>query len=184
MVSVTELRNGTIFEAEGNLYQVLSYEHIKMGRGSANIKLKVKNVRTGSTTDKSFINGARVNDMKILKKDMQYLYKDEDFLYFMHPQSYEQIQVPLQKFSDDEYLKEGEMFTISFLGDEPLSLDLPPKMDFKVTDTGPSIKGNSASNMYKDATLENGLNAKVPLFIKIDDVVRIDTRTGSYSEKV
>lgn len=184
MLNVTELRNGTIFEAEGQLYQVLSYEHNKVGRGSANIKVKVKNVRTGSTTDKSFINGARVNDMKIFKKDMQYLYKDEDFLYFMHPQSYEQIQIPLGKFHAYEYLKEGETFVISFLGDEPLSLDLPPKLDFTVSETGPNVKGNSATNIYKDATLENGLKTKVPLFIKIGDVVRIDTRTGSYSEKV
>ncbi len=128
MVSVTELRSGTIFEEQGQLLQVLSYEHIKMGRGSANIKVKVRNVRTGSTVEKSFINGAKVNEVHILKKDMQFLYKDSDFLYFMNPISYEQVQVPLKKFSDYQYLKEGESFSISFLDDEPLSRRWPLKM--------------------------------------------------------
>ncbi|MBI2431224.1 MAG: elongation factor P [Candidatus Levybacteria bacterium] len=184
MISVTELRAGTIFEDQGNIYQVVSYEHIKMGRGSANIKVKVQNVRTGSTTEKSFINGARVNEVHIQKKDMQFLYKDSDFLYFMDPKTYEQLQVPVQKFLEHQYLKDGEMFPISFLHNEPLSLNLPPKMDFAVTETGPNIKGNSATNIYKDATLENNLQTKVPLFIKTGDRVRIDTRTGEYSEKV
>lgn len=184
MISVTELRNGTIFEDQGNIYQVISYEHIKMGRGSANIKVKVRNVRSGATTEKSFISGARVNDLRILKKDMQFLYKDDDFLYFMDPKTYEQIQISLQKFPENYFLKEGETFSISFLDDEPLSLNLPSKMDFKVIETGPNIKGNSATNIYKDAVLENNIQTKVPLFIKTGDRVRIDTKTGTYSEKV
>ncbi len=184
MLSVTELRNGTIFEDQGNILQVISYEHIKMGRGSANIKVRVRNVRSGATTEKSFINGARVNDLRIFKRDMQFLYKDDDALYFMDPKSYEQMQVPKEKFPENSYLKEGEMFSISFLHDEPLSLNLPPKMEFTVIDTGPNVRGNSATNIYKDAVLENNIQTKVPLFIKIGDTIRIDTRTGSYSEKV
>lgn len=184
MISVTELRSGTIFEDQGQMYQVLFYEHIKMGRGSANIKVKVKNIRTGSTTDKSFINGARVSEVRVLKKDMQFLYKDVAFLYFMDPKTYEQIQIPINKFSEHQYLKEGEIFSISFFGDEPLSLNLPPKMDFKVAETGPSLRGNSATNIYKDALLENGLKTRVPLFVKTGDLIRIDTRSGEYSEKV
>lgn len=184
MISVTELRNGTIFEDQGNIYQVISYEHIKMGRGSANIKVKVRNVRSGATTEKGFTNGARVNDLRILKKDMQFLYKDDDFLYFMDPKIYEQIQIPLQKFPENQYLKDGEKFSLSFLHEEPLSLNLPPKMDFTVLETGPSLRGNSATNIFKDATLQNNIKTKVPLFIKTGDRVRIDTKTGSYSEKV
>lgn len=184
MIGVTELRAGTIFEDQGNILQVISYEHIKMGRGSANVKVKVRNVRTGSTTEKSFISNARVNDLRIQKTEMQFLYKDSDFLYFMNPATYEQIQVPQHKFPDQQYLKEGEIFIISFLYEEPLSLILPPKMEFKVVETGPNIKGNSAANIYKDATLENDIQTKVPLFIETGDTVRIDTRTGAYSEKV
>lgn len=184
MISVTELRNGTIFEDQGNIYQVISYEHIKMGRGSANIKVKVRNVRSGATTEKGFTNGARVNDLRILKKDMQFLYKDDDFLYFMDPKTYEQIQIPLQKFPENQYLKDGETFSLSFLHEEPMSLNLPPKMDFTVLETGPGLRGNSATNIFKDATLENNIKTKVPLFIKTGDRVRIDTKTGTYSEKV
>jgi len=184
MISVTELRAGTVFEDQGNLYQVISYEHIKMGRGSANIKLKVKNIRSGSTTDKSFINGAKVNDLQVFKKDLQYLYKDEEFAYFMNPLTFEQVSVLLKLIDyEKDYLKEGNNFTISFLGDEPLSLTLPPKMEFEVTETPMGVKGNSATNVFKDATLENGLITKVPLFVNTGHRIRIDTRTGAYSEK-
>lgn len=184
MISVTELRNGTIFEDQGTLLQVLSYEHIKMGRGSANIKVKVRNVRTGSVTDKSFMNGARVNDVSVIKKDLQFLYKDDDFAYFMDPATYEQIQISLPVISDEQiYLKDGMNFVVSFLGTEALSIILPPKMEFAVTETGPSLRGNSTSNIYKDAILENGLKTKVPLFVSEGDRIKVDTRTGSYSEK-
>ncbi len=184
MIGVTELRSGTIFEDQGNIYQVLSYEHIKMGRGSANIKVKVKNIRSGSTTDKSFINGAKVNELQVIKKDLQYLYKDGEKAYFMNPSTFEQVEVLLKIISyESPYLKEGEIFSVSFLGDEPLSVNLPPKMDFVVEETAPGVKGNSATNVFKDAVLENGLSTKVPLFVKTGDKIRVDTRTGAYSEK-
>ncbi len=184
MISVTELRAGTIFEDSGNIFQVLSYEHIKMGRGSANIKVKVKNIRSGATTDKSFINGARVNDLQVLKKDLQYLYKDGEYAYFMNPSTFEQVSVLLKLINyEKDYLKEGNNYTISFLGDEPLSLILPPKMEFEVVETPMGVKGNSATNVFKGAILENGLKTKVPLFVKAGHKIRIDTRTGAYSEK-
>lgn len=191
MLSVTELRNGTVYEENGTLYQVLSYEHIKMGRGSATIKIKIRNLRSGSTTEKSFINNSKVNDVRVVKKDLQFLYKDDpsassgqEFAYFMDQNNFEQIQVPLKKIQNEhQYLKEGETYTVSFFEEEPLSLILPPKMEFEVVETGPNLKGNSATNLYKDAVLENGIQTRVPLFIKIGECVRIDTRTGSYSEK-
>ncbi|MFH1833277.1 MAG: elongation factor P [Candidatus Levyibacteriota bacterium] len=184
MLSVTDLRSGTIFEDQGQIFQVLSYEHIKMGRGSANIKVKVRNLKSSSTTEKSFINGAKVSEVFLVKKDYQYLYKDDESVYFMNPQTFEQIVIALNKIPEHKFLKEGESCSISFLENEPLSISLAPKMDFTVSDTGPSIRGNSATNIYKDAILENGLKTRVPLFIKIGDKVRIDTRTGEYSERV
>ncbi len=183
MISVTDLRAGTTFEENGQLFQVLSYEHIKMGRGSANIKVKVKNLKNGATHEKSFINGAKVNNVQVLKKNLQYLYKDQDNCYFMYPDTYEQVSIPLSVVSDHLFLKEGEGFPVSFLNDEPLSVMLPPKMVYKVMETGPAIKGNSATNVFKDAILENDIKTKVPLFINTGDSVRIDTRTGAYSEK-
>ena len=183
MIGVQELRAGIIYEENGNLLQVLSYEHIKMGRGSANIKVKVKNLRSGSTTEKSFINTAKVNDVSVLKRDHQYLYKDGDSGYFMNPQTFEQITVPMNVIEGDQFLKESETYSISFLGEEPLSITLPPKVVLEVTETAPGVKGNSATNVFKDAILENGLTVKVPPFIKTGDRVRVDTRTGAYTEK-
>jgi elongation factor P len=183
MIGVQELRYGTIFEENGSLLQVLSYEHIKMGRGSANIKVKVKNLRSGSTTEKSFINTARVNDVNVIKRDHQYLYKDGDFTYFMNAQTFEQVCVPLNVIEGKEFLKEGDTYSISFLDQEPLSVTLPPKVVLAVIETAPGVKGNSATNVFKDAVLENGLTTKVPPFIRIGDKVRVDTRTGAYTEK-
>lgn len=184
MISVTDLRSGVVFKDQGQLLQVLSYEHIKMGRGSATIKVKVRNIKTRAVVEKGFINGAKVDNVAITKKDLQFLYKDSNSAYFMEPVSFEQISISLSKLAGHEYLKEGESFSVSFFEEQPLALALSPKMDLKVIETGPSIRGNSATNIYKDAVLENGLKTKVPLFIQTNDVVRIDTRTGSYSEKV
>lgn len=184
MISVTDLRAGTVFEESGNIFSVLSYEHIKMGRGSANIKVKVKNLKTGATTEKSFISGAKVSEVFVNKKDLQFLYKDGDSAYFMDPVSFEQISVSMRIIGDSHYyLKDGESVNISFLEGDPISVNLPPKMKFKVTDAGAGVKGNSATNIFKEAILENGLKAKVPLFIDVGDSVLIDTRTGEYTAK-
>ena len=183
MISVTDLKRGAIFEDEGQIYQVLSYEHIKLGRGSATIKVRVKNLKTGSTTERGFINGAKINSVLVQRKELQYLYKDSENAYFMHPKTFEQISVSLNRLIDNIYLKEGVNFFLNFLDDEALSLELPPKMEFKIEETGPSLRGNSATNIYKDAVLENGIKTKVPLFINISDTILIDTRTGQYSEK-
>lgn len=183
MISVTELRAGTTYEEDGQLLQVVAYEHIKMGRGSANIKVKVRNMKTGTTTEKGYTNGARVSDVHVLKKDLQYLYKDDSFAFFMHPDTFEQIQIDLIKIPEEQFLKEGDSFTVSFLGTDPLTVTLPSKMVYTVAETGPATKGNSATNVFKDAILDNGVKTKVPLFIKIGEKIRIDTRTGAYTEK-
>lgn len=183
MISVTELRAGTTYEEDGQFLTVLSYEHIKMGRGSANIKVKVRNLKTGATVEKSYINGAKVQPAAVVKKEMQYLYKDDSDVYFMNPQTYEQVNIPLDLVPDHQFLKEGEIFPLSFLEGKPLSVLLPPKMVFKVVETAPGAKGNSATNVFKEATLENGIKTRVPLFIKVGESIRVDTRTGAYSEK-
>lgn len=183
MISVNELRAGVTYEENGQLLQVVSFEHIKMGRGSANIKVKVRNIRSGATMERSYINTAKVQDAPVHKKEMQFLYKDDDSCYFMHPDSYEQIAISLKLIPDHQFLKEGDSFPVSFLDTEALSVLLPSKMVFRVVETGPSIKGNSATNVFKDAILENGIKTKVPLFINAGEKVRIDTRTGSYTEK-
>ncbi len=183
MVSVNELRAGTAFEEDGNIYKVLSFEHIKMGRGSANIKVKVQNLRSGSTTEKGYTNGAMVRDIELDKRDYQFLYKDADSVYFMDPRTYDQKEIPLGSLAGVRFLKEGEIVTLQFYGDEALDLILPPKIALKVMDTTPAVRGNSASNVYKDAELENGVKTRVPLFINIGDSVVVDTRDGSYTKR-
>lgn len=183
MIGVTELRAGTTYEENGQYLVVLSYEHIKMGRGSANIKVKVRNIKTGTNVEKSYINGAKVQDVQVLKKDMQYLYKDDEFIYFMDPKTYEQVSIPINLVPDHIYLKESDIFNVSFLEGAPLSVLFPPKMTFKVVETAPGVRGNSATNVFKEAILENGLKTKVPLFINAGEFIRVDTRDGSYAEK-
>ncbi len=183
MVSVNELRNGATFEEDGNIYKVLNFEHIKMGRGSANIKVKVQNLRSGSTTEKGYTNGAVVQDINLIKKDYQFLYKDVESAYFMDPISFDQKNIPVKSLFGTEYLKEGETVSLQFYGDEALDLILPPKITLKVADTAPGVRGNSASNMYKDATLENGVTTRVPLFINVGDSIIVDTRDGSYTKR-
>lgn len=183
MISVTELRAGTTFEEDGNLLTVISYEHNKVGRGSANIKVKVRNMKTGTIIEKSYINGAKVQDVQVVKKDMQFLYKDDEFLYFMDPKTYEQVNIPIKLVPDHAYLKEGQEFNVSLLRGEALSVLFPPKMTFRVVETAPGVKGNSATNVFKEAILENGLKTRVPLFIDAGELIRVDTRTGSYAEK-
>lgn len=183
MIPVTDLRSGVTFEEKGQIYQVISYEHLHLRKTSAVVKVKVKNLKTGALIEKSFASNKSVNPIRVEKIDLQFLYKDKDASHFMDPKTFEQTSISLRQLEGYQYLKDGQSFSLSFFGNEPLSIDLPPKMEFKVAETGPGVKGNSATNIFKDAVLENGLKTKVPLFVNTNDVVRIDTRTGAYSEK-
>jgi len=183
MVPVTTLRAGSTFEQDGKIFQVLTYEHLHLRKTSAVVKVKVKNLKTQAFVEKSFASNKTVNPIRVEKKDLQFLYKDKDTAQFMDPKTFDQSSISLKQLDGYQYLKEGQAFTLSFFGNEPLSIDLPPKMEFKVTETGPGVKGNSATNIFKDAILENGLKTKVPLFVNTNDVVRIDTRTGAYTQK-
>ncbi len=183
MISVTDLRAGTTFEEDGNFLTVISYEHNKVGRGSANIKVKVRNIKSGTIVEKSYINGAKVQEVIVSKKDMQFLYKDDESLYFMDTNTYEQVAIPVKVVPDHMYLKEGESFNLSFLKGEGLSVNFPPKMTFRVVETATGVKGNSETNVFKEAILENGIKTKVPLFIDAGELIKVDTRTGNYAEK-
>lgn len=185
MIGVADLRSGMIYEEDGALLQVLSYEHIKLGRGSANIKIKVRNLKTGSTTEKSFISGARVRDVVLDKKEMQFLYRDGDTYYFMDNVTFEQVEMPKSKLGESaKFLKDGMTVNMLLHNNEPLSVDLPIKMEFTISEADPDVRGNSATNIYKDAILENGVKIRVPLFVHPGDKIRVDTRTGEYVERV
>ena len=180
---MNDLRAGATFEEDGQIFKVLNFEHIKMGRGSADIKVKVQNLRNGSLTEKGYTNGASVADINLDKREYQFLYKDSENIYFMDPRTFEQKTVPLKNLFGAEFLKEGETVSLQFYNDEALDLILPPKVTLKVADTDPGVKGNSASNVYKDATLENGITTRVPLFINIGDSIVVDTRDASYTKR-
>ncbi|MBI4039008.1 elongation factor P [Candidatus Daviesbacteria bacterium] len=185
MLNVTDLRNGTFFKEGSNILQVLNYEHVKMGRGSGTIKVKVRNIKTGSVTEKSFITGARVDEADVSKKKAQFLYSDGDNFNFMDPVSFEQFVVYSQVIGENsKYLKDGLEVTLVVSGGEVLGLELPMSLIYTVSETGPSEKGNTVSNVYKEATLDNGLVVKVPMFMNVGEKVKVDTRSGEYVERV
>jgi elongation factor P len=194
MLSATDLKNGTAFIYYGKPYQVIKYTLIKMGRGGAVVKVQTRNLETGSVEEKSFSSNITFDEANTFKRKLQFLYntkgvsssayKDSACAVFMDPKNYEQVEIPLSILGDQiVYIKEGEMVNILFWEDKPLSVELSPKVELTVTEADPGVKGNSATNIYKPAVLENGLTIKVPLFIKPGDKIRVDTRTGEYLER-
>ena len=184
MIASTQLRNGTTFLRNGEPHQVIRYALIKMGRGGATVKVTVRNLLTGAVVDDSYSSNVKVEEVNTSKRRLQYLYNDGSNVVLMDPQTYEQIEVSIKQVEDRlPFVKEGSSIDVLFWGDIVLSFDLPPKVTLEVSDTAPGVKGNSATNLYKPATLENGLSVKVPLFIKKGDKIIVDTRTAEYVER-
>lgn len=186
MVGVQELRKGTIFlDDDGNLLRVLEYSHVKMGRGNATVKVKVRNIRTGSTFDKSFQTGGRVQDVHLDSHTVQYLYNDGEIYHFMDTETYEQPALSADLLGDGaQYLKEGITVELSTYEGQPIDVELPTTVDLKVTEAAPSFRGDTASGGGKPATVETGLVVTVPFFINVGDTIRVDTRNGSYVTRV
>ena len=184
MISVTQLRNGATFEDKGQPYRVVRYEHTHLSRGSGTIKVKARNLRHGNVVNLTYRSGAMVEEIGVERRVLQYLYRDREDLVFMDPKSFEQVTIAAQILgSQAHFLKEGEEMGVFFWQDEALDVDLPAKVTLKIIEAAPGIKGDSAANMYKTATLENGLTVKVPLFVDAGELVRVDTRTGEYVER-
>ena len=168
----------------GRPYQVVKYNLIKMGRGSAYVKISAKNLESGANEEISYQSNASVEEANTSKRKLQYLYKNGSSAYFMDPRSFEQVEIPLKVLGDQIlFVKEGAESMVLFWDDKPLSVDIPPKVVLKVAETDPGVKGNSASNIFKPAILENGLKIKVPLFIDAGEKIRVDTRTWEYIER-
>lgn len=183
MISVTDLRSGIVFEDDGQYFLVLSYEHIKMGRGSGTVRVKVRNLGSGSTVEKTFNTGGRVQKADLMRKKVQYLYTDSQ-VHVMDMQTYEQEAIDARMIEEvAKFLKEGTEITLATVDDKPLFVEIPKIIDYKVTQTGGSARGNTVGASYKDAVLENALVVKVPLFIKVGEVIRVDTRSGDYVER-
>jgi elongation factor P len=185
MLNVNDLRGGAVFKDEGQIFQVITYEHIKMGRGGGTIKVKVKNLKTGSIVEKGFNTGARVDEADVTKNKVQYLYFDGELYNFMDPTSFEQFGLSATLLGDQaKFLYEGLEVILIVAEGEPLGIELPNTLIYTISETGPGEKGNTVSNVYKDATLSNGLTVKVPMFMDEGEKVKVDTRTGQYVERV
>jgi len=184
MINATDLKNGTTFLANGKPYKVIKYSHIKVGRGGAIVRVNVRNLETGGVEEKTFSSNVKVDNVDTQKKKLQFLYKDSVNAVFMDPKNYEQTEVPQDVITDElPYIKEGEEAVLLFWDDRVLSIEIPPKVKLKIAETAPGVKGNSASNMYKSAVLENGVSLKVPLFVEEGEEIVVDTRNGEYVER-
>jgi elongation factor P len=185
MAEVESLRKGNIFEADNQLWRVLEHQHIKMGRGTATIRLRVRNIRTGSTVEKTYNNGERVRDVRLESQDVQYLYTDGEFYHFMDTETFEQMALsPKMLEGVVEFLVDNMVVNLESYEGEPLSVSLPTTVDLKVVWAEAAIAGDTANAPTKQVELETGYRMQVPMFVAEGDTVRVDTRDGSYVTRV
>jgi elongation factor P len=184
MINATELRKGVIIEFEGKLYQVIEHQHVKMKR-TALAKVKLRDINAGHTIERSFSSDERLVRARLETQQMQYLYNDGDLYYFMDQETYEQIPFNKDQIADTlNYLKEGNSVEVSSYKDEIVDVALPITVELEVTETDPGFKGDTATAGTKPAKLETGLTIQVPLFINEGDVIKVDTRSATYIERV
>ncbi len=184
MVVAGDFKNGVTFEMDGQVLQVIEFQHVKPGKGAAFVRTKVKNVITGSVIERTFNPTDKFENAYIDRKDMQYLYNDGDLYYFMDMETYEQLPLNSDKMGDNfRFVKEEMMCKIISYKGNVFGVEPPLFVELEVTDTEPGFKGDTATGASKPATLETGAQIKVPLFINIGDKLRIDTRTGEYIER-
>ena len=185
MADTSDFRNGLIFRFRNDLYSIVEFQHVKPGKGGAFVRTTLKNLRTGKVLDNTFRSGESVEIVRVERKKYQYLYREGDFLVLMDNETYEQINVPVEYFGEGiKFLKESEEVEILFGRDEIISVEIPIFIHLKVVQTEPGFKGNTATGALKPAKLETGSTINVPLFIGIDDILKVDTRTGEYVERV
>ena len=185
MISTGDIKKGVIIELDGQLMKVLDWTHIKMARGSAQVRMKLQNVRKGDIVERTFQAGTRWPRARVEQRKVQYLYTDAGIYYFMDNETYEQIAVSGEMVGDDRlYLKENTDVFVSSHEGEVLGVDLPVSVDLLVSQTDPGFAGDTATGAKKAATLETGLVVQVPLFINEGDTIRVDTRNGEYTTRV
>ena len=184
MGNTSSFRNGLIIEHKNGLYKIVEFLHVKPGKGAAFVRTKLKNVKTGQVVDETFRAGANVKSVRVEARNYNFLYSDQENYIFMDNETYDQIELSSSILEDVKpYLIENTKTTIAFNGEEPIEVRIPPHINLKVIETDPGEKGNTAQGGTKPATLETGLVLQVPLFIQIDDSVRVDTREGKYVER-
>ena len=184
MIDAGELRKGVAIELDGEIYQILEYQHVKMQQRQPVVKLKLRNVRNGNFTERNFQSGDKVTTVFLEHRPVQYLYNDGDLYYFMDNENYEQIMLTLAQIGEGiNYLKEGLMLEILTCKGDTVTIELPTSVELQVTETEPGFKGDRAAAGTKPAKLETGTIVQVPLFINTGDIIKVHTRTGGYLEK-
>ena len=185
MIDVNDLRKGVTFEFDGSLYKVLDYHHNKPGRGNATIRIKARDLRTGTNLEKTFSSGDRVQDVRLDFHNVQYLYKDGGLYYFMDLETFDQPGIPGDIIGDSAgFLKEGMEVKLTFYNNSPIDIDLPTSVDLKVVQAEAAVRGDTATGVTKKVTTETGHEVQVPYFVTAGDTIRVDTRTGSYVTRV
>jgi elongation factor P len=185
MIDAGELRKGVVIELDGDIYQILEYQHIKMQQRQPVVKLKLRGVRNGNFVERNFQSGDKVAAVFLEHRPAQYLYNDGHLYYFMDNETYEQIVLTSDQIGDDTgFLKEGLVLEILTCKGNTVTIELPASVELRITETEPGFKGDRATAGTKPAKLETGVTLQVPLFINTGDIVKINTRTGAYSEKV
>ena len=180
-----DLRNNNTFELDGNVFKVVEFQHVKPGKGAAFVRVKMKNVITGAVIERTFNPSEKLQGAEIEKREMQYLYNDSGLYYLMDNNTYEQIPLNEEQLGDAlKYIKENMSVTVLSFKGKVFNVEPPMFVELEVTYTEPGFSGNTTTTSGKPATLENGLEISVPLFVEIGDVVRIDTRTGLYMERI
>lgn len=185
MASTADFRNGLVIEFNDELYSIVQFQHVKPGKGPAFVRTKLKNIRTGRVIDNTFSSGTKVNLARVERRPYQYLYKDDMGYYFMHNETYDQIHVPEDVIDNAEFLKEGQNVEVVVHADTEtiLSVELPQFVVMEVTYSEPGLRGDTATNTLKPATIETGSTIMVPLFINTGDKIKIDIRNRTYIER-
>lgn len=184
-LSITELKKGVIFQLEGTPYRVVDYNQKVMGRGGSIVNVRIKSLIDGKVLEKTFKGNEQLDSADVTTENAQYLYNDGNTFFFMNEETFEQFEVPADLVGDGAgYIKEGDRVQLQFFDGRPINVELPKNVPLAVTYTENVVKGDTTSSVLKDATLETGITVKVPAFIKQGDLIKVDTRTGEYLERV
>lgn len=187
MANTSDIKNGLCIELNGQLFSIVNFQHVKPGKGAAFVRTKLKNLKTGKVVENTFNAGVKIDVVRVERRPYQYLYKDEMGFNFMHTETFEQVSIMEELIDNPGLMKEGTIVEINFHAESetPLTLEMPPFVELEITETIAGEKGNTASsNALKPATLETGTEIMVPMFINTGDIIKVDTRDNSYSERV
>ena len=185
MATTSDIKNGSVILHKNKRMKIVEFLHVKPGKGPAFVRTKLKDIKTGKIIDETFNSGVKLEFLRVTSKKFQYLYQDTDSYIFMDNNTFNQIEIAHSLMEDNHYyIKEGDSIEIVFDGDEIININLPPKVELKVVDTDPGLRGNTATNTTKPAKMETGLEVQVPLFINEGDILKIDTKSGDYSERL